>query len=234
MKKLADLKWLGVIALLVLGMSSCLKKDDSLNIYVQYPYLLQNDNGTFTPQIRLLGNDLQAASINVAGKNFNFAPVAGVVWELTGSIYAPLGELDSVPAGYYTVVATGLNGKTANLSILFPEAKKEIAPVELNVLEYLPEEKKIRIELTDSVQNAKAYHLMIKVPTGSMTSMNTYTMWVPYADLTLTGDQKLSATVSVPNLGNERYRFAVGASYGATIRISTKNIYVSGTSEENQ
>lgn len=234
MKKLADLKWLGVMALLVLGMNSCLKKNDSLNIYVQYPYILQNNNGTFTPQMRLLGNDLQSAYVNVAGRNFNFTSVAGVVWELTGNLYAPLGELDSVPAGYYTVMATGLDGKTASVSVAFPEAKEKIEPVELNVFEYLPAEKQIQIELADSVQNAKAYHLMVKVPTGSMTSSSSYTMWIPYADLTLTGDKKLAATVSVPNLGNERYRFAVGASYGATLRISSETIYVSGTSEENQ
>ncbi len=79
MKTSVNLKFLAVIVLLLAGMSSCLKKDDSLSIYVQYPYILQNSNGTFSPQIRLLGNDLQSASINVAGRNFTFKHINGVV-----------------------------------------------------------------------------------------------------------------------------------------------------------
>ena len=136
MKTSVNLKFLAVIVLLLAGMSSCLKKDDSLSIYVQYPYILQNSNGTFSPQIRLLGNDLQSASINVAGRNFTFKHINGVVWELTDSYYAPLGELDSIPAGYYALTATALNGKTASVTVGLSEAKKKIGDVKLAKLEY--------------------------------------------------------------------------------------------------
>lgn len=234
MKTLANLKLGAVIALLLVGMSSCLKNDDSLSIYVQYPYILQNSNGTFTPQIRLYGNDLQSASINVAGKSFNFASLNGFVWELTDSYYAPLPELDSVPSGYYTLTATGLDGKTGNLTVGYAEAKKKIADVSLAKLEYVANEKVINVELADSVQNASVYYLMVKVPSGSNTT-TTFAMWTPYSSFSLSGDKKLSATVPVSNLEEGKYRFAVGAGYGSTFRISDHYITVeTGTDTENK
>ncbi len=230
MKTSVNLKFLAVIVLLLAVMSSCLKKDDSLSIYVQYPYILQNSNGTFSPQIRLLGNDLQSASINVAGRNFTFKHINGVVWELTDSYYAPLGELDSIPAGYYALTATALNGKTASVTVGLSEAKKKIGDVKLAKLEYAADEKVIHVELTDSVQNANAYYLMIKLPSGSATT-NTFAMWTPYSSLSLTGDRKLSASVPVPDLENGKYRFAVGAGYGSVCRISEQDIIIGeGTS----
>lgn len=230
MKTLCNLKWWAVVALLVLGMSACLKNDDSVNVYVQYPYILQNNDGTFTPQIRLYGNDLQSASIHVAGKNFAFTSLNGYVWELTDSFYAPLGGLDSIPTGYYALTATSMDGKTGNLTVGFAEASKKIGEVDLTRLEYSADDKAIHVELADSVVNASVYYLMIKVPSGSSTT-TTFSMWIPYTSLTLSGDRKLSANVSVSNLEAGKYRFAVGANYGSTFRIS--NQYVSVETGEN-
>lgn len=225
-----SLKMCALAVLLVMGMTSCLKTDDSLNVGVKYPYVLQNSDGTFTPQVRLLGNGLASASVNVAGKNFAFTKVNDLTWELTNSSYLPAERLDSIPANYYPLTVIGLNGKTETLGLGF-QTTKRMSSVELTTLEYLPSEKKINVELADSVQNATAYFLMIKEPTG--VTYPEFFMWTPYGNgykLELTGDKKLSATVSVPYLGTETYRFAVGASYNSNyasvVRISEKTITV--------
>ena len=220
-----SLKMCALVVLLVVGMSSCLKMNDSFNMYVQYSYALQNDNGKFTPQVRLVGNDLESVSVNITGKNFAFRKLNDFTWELTDNFFFPLEELDSIPAGYYVLTANGLNGKSESLGLGFLEVKKKMSSVDLTTLEY--SEKNLKVELADSVQNATVYYLMIKIPTA--TNSSTYAMWMPYSKLDLTGDsgeKKLSATVSISNLGTEKYRFAVGASYGSAIRISEKTIAV--------
>ena len=57
MKTFGKLKLLALSVLLVLGMSSCLKTDDSLNLYLQYPYILQNSYGEYVPQMRITGSE---------------------------------------------------------------------------------------------------------------------------------------------------------------------------------
>lgn len=223
-----SLKMCALAALFVVGMSSCLKTSDSLTVNVPCWYALQNSDGTFTPQVRLSGNNLASASVNVAGKNFAFTKVNDLTWELTSSSYFPAEGLDSIPADYYTLTVTGLNGKSESYGIGF-QAQKQMAPVNLTTLEYVPSEKNIKVELADSVQHATAYFLMITAPTGK--DFPKFFMWTAISNkLELTGDKKLSATVSVPNLGSETYRFAVGASYDSNycpvVRISEKTITV--------
>ncbi len=224
-----SLKMCALVALFVVGMSSCLKPDDSLNVGV-YAYVLQNSDGTFTPQVRLSGNNLASASVNVAGMNFAFTKVDDWTWELSNGSYFPLGRLDTIPANIYMLTVSGLNGKTETFGLGF-QTTKRMSSVELTTLEYVPSEKKINVELADSVQNATAYFLMITAPTGK--DFPKFLMWTPYGDgykLELTGDKKLSATVSVPYLGTGTYRFAVGASYNSNyapvFRISEKTITV--------
>ena len=88
MRTLVNLKLWVAIVLLVGGMSSCMDSEDSLNIYVQFPYTLQNDNGTFTPQVRLYGYDLQSAYLDMAGKRFNFSARNEIAWEIKSDLYA--------------------------------------------------------------------------------------------------------------------------------------------------
>lgn len=224
-----SLKMCALAALFVVGMSSCLKPDDSLNVGVPYCYALQNSDGTFTPQVRLSGNNLASASVNVAGKNFAFVKVNDLIWELSNSSYFPTEGLDSIPANYYPLTVTGLNGKSESYGIGL-QTNKRMSPVNLTTLEYVADEdenkKVIKVELADSVLNANAYFLMITAPTGK--DFPKFFMWTPMGDkqLELTGDKKLSATVSVPYLGTGTYRFAVGANYGLVFRISEKTITV--------
>lgn len=226
---LSDLKLWALALLLGVGMTSCLKSDDSLRVYVQCSYILQNSGGTFTPQVRLIGEELQGATLNMEGRNFKFTEVTNMVWELTNSFYSPLAELDSVSAGYYGVTATNMEGKTTSASLLFDKSKKKIGEIELAKFEYLSADKKIEVELQDSVENASLYYLMIKEQTGS--TVTPYAMWIPYNQLKLEGDKKLSATVSLSGLTSGKFRFAVGAAYGSTFRISrdTKDVDFGGT-----
>lgn len=232
MKTLGRLK-LGVIAaFIVLGMSSCLKHDDSLSIYLQYPYILQDNNGGFVPQMRVQAAEpLASASVVVAGKTFSFSKINDYVLELTDGMYNPLSQLDSVPAGYCTLSATGVNGKTADLTFGLNASVRKIGYIDATIT-YNEAKSEIDVVLADSVENASAYYLMIKVPTGS--SNNPYAMWVPYTDpLTLTGDNNLSVTVSGINntkFNSGTYRFALGAGYGSTLRVS--HDYVTVTIDE--
>ena len=221
MRTLVNLKLWVAIVLLVGGMSSCMDSEDSLNIYVQFPYTLQNDNGTFTPQVRLYGYDLQSAYLDMAGKRFNFSARNEIAWEIKSDLYAE--QLDSIPYGYYTITAMNTTGKTGTLSIGFPESNKKIGEINLSTFEYDADNKKIQIELADSVQNASLYYLMVKQPilsNGGTTS--NYSMWIPYStkNLTLTGDRKLSAEVELTEIVEGKYYFALGAAYNATIKIS--------------
>lgn len=214
-----NLKLWAVIVLLLLGMSACLNDDDdSLSIYVQYPYVLQNDNGTFTPQMQLYGYNLKSAFLNVAGERFTFSALNDYTWELPNGLFTT--QLDSIPYGYYTLTATSTDGKAENLTVGFSESKKKIGEINLSKFEYNATNNKIELELADSVQNASAYLLMIKIPVVSTSGSSNYTMWLPYSNLTLSGDRKLAAEVSLSGLGEGTFPFAVGAGYGSTIRIS--------------
>ena len=221
MRRLMNLKLWVVVALLWGGMSSCLDSEDNLRVYVQWPYALQNANGTFTPQVRIIGNDLESAYLNLDGKRFDLTALSDYIWEINHDIYT--GQLDSIPAGYYSLTAVNSAGKSEVVTILFPQSKKKMGEVNLAEFEYDEEKKEIRFELADSVQNASAYYLMVKEPiaaTGLSTA--THAMWIPCsASLNLTGDRKLSATISLENESlNGEYYFAVGAAYESTIRLS--------------
>lgn len=223
MKTLGKLKLCTISALIVLGMSSCLKHDESLNVAVQSPYILQNDYG-YIPQIRLqCGQPLQSASINVAGKKFDLKALNSYVWEVDG--YGLYNALDSVPTGYSTVNAIGTDGKTADLTIGFYATTKKIGAFDVTSLKYDDSKGEVSVTLADTVKNANAYYWMIKVPVDDMASK--FAMWVPYNDLQL--DKNLSATESGINknkLAAGTYRFTIGAGYGTTLRIYDNYISV--------
>ena len=232
MKRLGKMKLLIVSACVVLGMSSCLKNEDSLSVYLQTPYLLQTDNETFIPQMRIVGSTneaLQSASLGLAGETFKFSKINDYILELpTNNIYTSFTELDSVPQSTYVVTITGVSGKTAELSSGFYATTHKVGTMEGATLEFNREKGEIQVEVADSVENATNYYLMLKVPTGS--SLNAYAMWVPYEGLKLTAGEKLTATVSDVNktrfAAGTTYRFAIGAGYGSVIRIGRNEIMV--------
>lgn len=228
MKTLGKLKLLVLSACIAFGMSSCLKSDNSLNIYVQAPYILQ-DNYGYTPQMRIQGSDpMQDVTLIVGSKTFKFTKLNDYFWELQDGIYSSLPQLDTIAAGGYSITAVGVDGKTASAQVGFTATDKKIGTINLAEFEYEASNSQVKIELADSVQNADGYYLMVKTPLNS-----TYTMWLPYSRLNLTGEKNLSAVVNSIQLEKDlAYRFAVGATYGTTFRISDREIHVTG-GEEN-
>lgn len=228
MKTLGKLKLWSVAACIVLGMSSCLKHDNSINVVLQYPYLLQTSEGTYIPQMRIqAGDPLSAAKVTVAGKAYSFTKINDYVFEIASSGY--LTELDTVPAGICELTAVGVNEKTADLTFALSATTKKLGTV-VAALTYKESESKIEIELADTVTNATSYYLVLQQPTGS--ALYPYSMWVPYADLTLGGENNLSATVTGINKTTFQagtYRFAVGASRGSALRVGN---YIPVTIEE--
>lgn len=231
MKTLGKMKLLIVSVCVVLGMSSCLKKDDSLSVYLQYPYLLQTNDETFVPQMRVLGSTdeaLQSANLNLAGQTFKFSKINDYILELpSDNIYSSLPELDSVPQSTFAVTITGVSGKVAELTSGFYATTKKVGVVDAS-LEFDREKGEIKVEIADSVENAANYYLMLKVPTGS--SLNPYAMWIPFESLKLSSGEKLTATVSDINgsrfATGTTYKFAVGAGYGSVIRLGRNDLTV--------
>lgn len=124
MKTFGKLKLLALSVLLVLGMSSCLKTDDSLNLYLQYPYILQNSYGEYVPQMRITGSEpLHSASLNLGESTFKFTKLNDYVWEIPAdNIFS---QLDTIAAGNYLLTATGTSGKTNSLTLgIFASGKK--------------------------------------------------------------------------------------------------------------
>jgi len=217
MKRL--LKLCVVAVVLVLGVSSCMKHDDVVSMYYQTNsvYILQTETNKFIPQVRLFGERLVSASVNVEGETFDFSDVNGYgVWELTNSSFIPLPELDSVTQGYYTLTAKRDDGKNGNLDIAFYGAVKKIGDISSS-LENLSTEntKEINITFTNLVENAKEYYLMIKEPITS----SSYAMWIPYKSLDKIKDEVLSEKIDYSNLLVGTYQLAVAAGYGSVRRI---------------
>ncbi len=223
MRTLVNLRLWTIIAILFVGMSACSKDEDSVNVYVQNPYIIQNSDGTFTPQVRLFSYDLASATLNVAGQRYNFKTLENsyFIWELEDPMFLP--KLDSIPEGYYALTATNKGGKSEIFSVGFPEAKKKMGDIELLQFEYAVDSNKIYVELADSVQNATDYYLMIKEPIPNTSS---YAMWVPSVKLNLNKESNWRSEVSLEGASAGTYYFAVGANYGSVIKFSTATITV--------
>ena len=221
MKTFGKLKLLALSVLLVLGMSSCLKTDDSLNLYLQYPYILQNSYGEYVPQMRITGSEpLHSASLNLGESTFKFTKLNDYVWEIPAdNIFS---QLDTSAAGNYLLTATGTSGKTNSLTLGIFASGKKIGDIDLKQMNYLPAGNEVSIELTDSVKNADSYCLMMKTYIENVG----YTMWVPYNTFSLSGK---TATMSNVVLEKDiKYRFALGARNGSVIRIDDEYLTVTG------
>ena len=221
MRKLVNLKWWMFVAVLLMGMNSCIDNDDGgSKFYLQYPYMLQNDNGTYTPQMRLLGYDIESAFLTIGTERFAFKNLSEFIWELPNQgIYSS--SLDSVPFGYYYVVVNDKNGNTERTTVTFYASVKKIGSININKLEYNSETNKLHVSLKTPVQNANYYYLMMKMPVVNTAGIAVdETMWVPYSRLDLNETNDLTVTVPLSDLSEGTFHFAVAASYETTFRIS--------------
>ena len=230
MKRLLKLCIVAVV--LVLGASSCLKENDSVNMSYQSNsvYILQTETGKFIPQMRLFGEMLASASLNVEGKSFNFTSLNGYAWELTNSHYSPLPELDSVTQGFYTLTAKREDGKIGNLHVGFNAVNKKIGNISSS-LEHLSDKRELSVKLDSLVKNAKEYYLMIKVPVSKETS-SAYAMWLPYKSLDKIEKEVLTETISCSNWEAGTYKIAVAAGYGSLLRIAENSIEITIKAEQ--
>lgn len=169
MKTLGKLKLLTVSALLVLGMSSCLKTSDPEFQFGASPaYILQTgtgDNAKFQPVMRIYAYEAFAnASVTFTPANdkiqagpFTFIAGnnAGEKWLSTS--YG-IGASDSIPNGTYTVTASNQEGKTATLSALASLSKK-LGEIESTISYTAANGVKAEWK---KVENATRYYLMYR------------------------------------------------------------------------
>lgn len=214
------LKLCVVAVMLVLGVSSCLKEDDSLNIAFDTRYLLQTEEGVFVPQMRLRSAELKSASLSVDGKTFNFKSLTdpSFYWEIPSSLTG----LDLVSSASNTLTLTGIDGKIETHKFAFDEATEKIGEIAVDSLAYDPEENHIYIELDAKVENT-LYYLMIKSPIGEKTSQD-YAMWMPYSFSF--EEDALSITIPCEKLlaKDVTYRVAIGAGYGSAIKVGEETV----------
>lgn len=230
MKALGKLKLATICAFVVVGMSSCLKTENSLNINMLPLYLLQTDDG-YLPQARLFGSDaLKSATLSLEGKTYNFSTrLDNYTMELASDSYMGINALDSISTGIGTVTAVSVEEKTATATFRLSTSNKKVGDIKLAQLKYNDTKGEVEIELADTVQNATNYYLAYKQPIQS----SGYTMWM-VKEITLTGENKLSAKLSEFKLQEGvTFRFAVGASYGTTLRVSDEYITATGGSDSS-
>lgn len=135
MKTLGKMKLLAVSALLVLGMSSCLKNSDpDFQFGISPAYVLQTGTGDaaqFRPVMRLYAMEAFAsASIKFTPANdkieagpFTFVAGANSAEKWLGGSYGTSAS-DSIPNGTFTITATNAEGKPASASVLVSLSKK--------------------------------------------------------------------------------------------------------------
>lgn len=219
------LKLCVVAVVLVLGVSSCIKEDDSIPFRFYTPYAIQTDSGQFIPQMRLQSIELKSASLNVDGENFNFKSLTSpsYTWELPSS----LSGLDSI-SSKSIVTLIGIDGKVETHQVGFYPTTKEIGDIDVDSLVYNPTTEKISIKLNSKVVNADMCYLMIK-STITEDSYDGYAMWMPSFAFSFEEDE-LSKTISYAGLNEGTYQFAIGAGYGSfsasVIKIHKKIITI--------
>lgn len=209
MKTLGKLKLLTVSALLVLGMSSCLKTSDPEFQFGASPaYILQTgtgDNAKFQPVMRIYAYEAFAnASVTFTPANdkiqagpFTFIAGnnAGEKWLSTS--YG-IGASDSIPNGTYTVTASNQEGKTATLSALASLSKK-LGEIESTISYTAANGVKAEWK---KVENATNYYLMYRT-----TDMKGWAYW----SFSKIDEDKLSGTFNENIASGTELQIAVGA-----------------------
>ena len=219
MKRL--LKLCVVAVVLVLGVSSCLKEDDSLQSSVITAYILQSENEKFIPQMRLVSYDglLESASLSIEGKKISFDKLADMnVWELPSSSYFGGGilEFDSIAsAGLVNLV--GINGQIETRQVGNFLATKKMGDISSS-LKYSSSKNELNVTLNALVKDAESYYLMYNTPSSGSSTM----MWMPLLELKKIKGTVLSEDVSFEGLLG-KYEFALAAVYGGVIKIDKLN-----------
>lgn len=135
MKTLGKLKLLTVSALLVLGMSSCLKTSDpDFQFGISPAYVLQTGTGDaakFRPVMRLYAYEAFAsatikytpANDKIDVQSYDFIKGANTAERWLGGLWStPVS--DSIPNGTFAITASNLEGKLASASVLVSLDKK--------------------------------------------------------------------------------------------------------------
>lgn len=163
MRTLGKLKLLTASALLMIGMSSCLKSSDpGFQFGVMQPYMMQKghgDNATFAPAIRIYAYEpILKAVAEYKGETYSFsaANTDKTVMDMSlGYIYTA----DSIPNGVYTISASNVQGETASLPLTF-DIDKRLGELKVTSFTYKASEGiKASWEKTD---NASAYYLLVR------------------------------------------------------------------------
>lgn len=209
MKTLGKLKLLTVSALLVLGMSSCLKTSDPEFQFGASPaYILQTgtgDNAKFQPVMRIYAYEA-FANASVTFKPANDKIQAGPFTFIAGnnagekwlSTSYGTGASDSIPNGTYTVTASNQEGKTATLSALASLSKK-LGEIESTISYTAANGVKAEWKKVD---NATHYYLMYRT-----SDMKGWSYW----SFSKIDEDKLSGTFNENIASGTELRIAVGA-----------------------
>lgn len=228
MRTLGKLKFIAVAAILVLGMSSCLKNDKKFVIQAVPAYILQEDNSRYL-RIQLAGSEqMESASASLNGKKYTFSSVEGSQKFLMQ--IDPYNSLvDSAnDESLCTVTAYNAEGKSAVTQLQFSGMDKKIGNVTLTKFSYTGVDGKITAEW-NKVENAEAYYLLYRIKgTSTMFGDN---MWLPYAQLIVTDKENPSATTSIPFAKDVKYEIAIGAIYKTVLRVSDRTLHVTGETD---
>lgn len=163
MKTLGKLKLLTVSALLVLGMSSCLKSSDPEFQFGASPaYILQTgtgDNAKFQPVMRIYAYEAFASTsvkFTPANDKIQAGPFIFIDGNNAGEKWLSTSYSDSIPNGTYTVTASNQEGKTATLSAI-ASLNKKLGEIKSTISYTAANGVKAEWE---KVENATNYYLM--------------------------------------------------------------------------
>lgn len=225
MKTLGKMKFVMLSALILLGMSSCLKQNDpEFGLGVSLAYVLQDgygENATFQPAIYLQGNEpIKSASCKFEDKTYSFQTISnsnGYAMEINSLFSTPA---DTVEKWTCTISATSANEgqSTAEVRITFPDTEKPLSLFMLSEFKYTASDNKITAKW-NKVDNATSYYLVSRAKSSSM--------WLAYGKLTTTGTDEITGTVSIEFVKGETFEIAIAA-VNKTFWSVSKSINITG------
>lgn len=231
MKTFGKLKLAAVSALIVLGMSSCLKNDDpDFAIGTQSAYILQEGSGTsarFMPAIRLMGNRaLQSATCQLDGETYRFSKV-----EANNPYYMEIEpsyqySTDTIMDWTCKLSATSTEETPVTVQTSFSfTAGPKLGAFNVTELKYIGNSNKVEGKW-NKVDNASGYCLMIKLQNSKM--------FIPYKEISVGSGDELSGSVSIPLENGAKCDIAIGAinKSKSIITISRSLSITAGTDTE--
>lgn len=143
MRTLRKFTLLGITALLIVGMSSCLKTEQEFGIGVYEAYITQINNGSgetmtsrFVPFIRIVGNEPIAEATAKEGLNtYTFTFVANTQNTYMDIDLGYMYDSDSIPANPFAITAKNAEGTLASTGLSFKDLKK-LGAFEVTELKY--------------------------------------------------------------------------------------------------